>query len=49
MSDTKLTVPAGKTVYWRGRTYTQGMDVPADYPEPEHIRVASQAPALREK
>jgi hypothetical protein len=32
-----LKVPAGKTVYWRGRTYTEGMALPADYPSPEHL------------
>jgi hypothetical protein len=36
MSDLK--VPAGKTVYWRGRIYTDGMTLPSDYPAPEHVR-----------
>lgn len=40
-----LKVPAGKTVYWRGLTYTEGMTLPADYPAPEHIQPAATVEA----
>jgi len=40
----ELKVPAGKTVYWRGRSYTEGMTLPSDYPAPEHVRPDEAAP-----
>jgi hypothetical protein len=39
----ELKVPAGKTVYWRGLTYTEGMTLPSDYPEPDHVLPVSEA------
>jgi hypothetical protein len=44
----ELKVPAGKTVYWRGLTYTEGMTLPSDYPAPEHVRATTEVVAAHE-